>query len=750
MNNIDRTDFEKWVEIYEIKKLNCDFVRNDENTHLCVYKGKRRYKLVLSILHAFPSTYFSKKVGEILNEMQKDAQLSDVVDIFTSTSLGPTKRNEIEDVAIRNDFSVRIIDIDDMQAVKEIAEILSPKQEKNNDIYEKMMFDYLSKANSSSFIKNGLFYSVILFLIYKNGEISKSDLQSNIKIYLGTTNDNLDNSLDYLRSFKPGKIVSTYKFNETYYCLAEDERHIFEESEKESKNLEAEFKNTFSTISNKYFITDVDKAYKLFVQYYMSVGNNIIKIGENSKENKDAYEFFKFGLIPLMPNAEQITEFLSDLNDECGQNNFLNRMCLGKSFLNLYKSQTYQNYISNKKNHIVLDTTLAIHYLCNKYDLKGLNAKYEDSDFLAVERLINYKDNNQGKISFLIPFDYAGEIIGELKKAIKLADFEGVGNIAIPVQTSNIFYNFYLFVKEAKKNANISTIYKFEDFAKELGFERVCLSDEDFFMQNMICLKNFFKYTDCVFVDKVTERYDCFDHLIRTYSAYLFSERYYEKSAKAIESDVRQAIYFAKKSKEDNMVDFYLSSWDTSLYDLRDMVNNELMLTKSYAIHRPGALLNRLMLKDFKVNDKFLTNEIMVYADRTYELSDKIKSMFDKVILPFFMASENKNSTLVQEILKLQKEYIDQKNEGQRSSREKVLPIEDIFIKIRDKMHQKACTTRDLACYLADEENHNFVIELISKALDSYKKGLKLDISSEICDSLICYLDKKDGEEVEI
>lgn len=42
-----------------------------------------------------------------------------------------------------------------------------------------------------------------------------------------------------------------------------------------------------------------------------------------------------------------------------------------------------------------------------------------------------------------------------------------------------------------------------------------------------------------------------------------------------------------------------------------------------------------------------------------------------------------------------------------------------------------------------------YVKELISKALDSYKKGLKLDISSEICDSLICYLDKKDGEEVE-
>lgn len=77
----------------------------------------------------------------------------------------------------------------------------------------------------------------------------------------------------------------------------------------------------------------------------------------------------------------------------------------------------------------------------------------------------------------------------------------------------------------------------------------------------------------------------------------------------------------------------------------------------------------------------------MIYADRMFELSDKIKSLFDKVILSFFMASENKNPTLAHEILKLQKEYIDQKDEGQRSSREKVLPIEDIFIKIRDKMH---------------------------------------------------------------
>lgn len=54
----------------------------------------------------------------------------------------------------------------------------------------------------------------------------------------------------------------------------------------------------------------------------------------------------------------------------------------------------------------------------------------------------------------------------------------------------------------------------------------------------------------------------------------------------------------------------------------------------------------------------------MIYADRMYELSDKIKSLFHKVILPFFMASENKNSTLVREILKLQKNTTTKKMKG--------------------------------------------------------------------------------------
>ena len=53
--------------------------------------------------------------------------------------------------------------------------------------------------------------------------------------------------------------------------------------------------------------------------------------------------------------------------------------------------------------------------------------------------------------------------------------------------------------------------------------------------------------------------------------------------------------------------------------------------------------------------------------------------MFDNVITPYFSAAGSNNSTLVKNVIKIQKEYIDDSKEGARSSREKVLPIEDII-----------------------------------------------------------------------
>lgn len=748
--NFNRKAFEESIAIFEKEKLDSIYVGVvNEKIHLLKYKGARRSRLVLGIINVMPFTYFKKQIDAIALALDEDESLSETIDVFCSVTVGASNRENMIAIANTRGIALRIFDISEIMSIKTISLLLHPKNEeyRETDIYEKMMFDYLSKANSSSFIKNGFYYSVILFLIYKNGELSKAELREAMDRNLGISNDNLDNSINYLLNSNPGRIKAIKKDNEIVYQLSPDENERIEETDKESKDLEKEFLHQFRIIANDYNVDSDELVYQQFLDFYVKSGSRIIDMDGETKDTKKYYEVFKTFCIKHMQNPEEFANFFKELNVICSGNSFLNRICLAKSFLGLYHSQKYQNYISQRQNNVVLDTALLVHYLCCKFDLsKYGNEEYQDHDFKIIKSLIDYKEQNNSTVKFLVPFDYVGEVVGELRKAFKLSMFDEMSGLAIPFQTSNIFFNYYLFVKKIKKEHGCVSKYGFADFVEELGFDvRECY-ETSFFTRNIARMKIFFETTGCIFINRIAGRYDNFEALERDYSDFLFRERYYHKSPKAIEADLRQSIYFAKLSNEDEMIDYYISSWDTSLYYLRKIVNKDLFYVKSYSIHRPGALLNRIMLKSFKVNDKCFTNEIFAYADKTYDLSDKIKSMFDNVITPYFSSASNNNSSLVKKVINLQKEYIDDPGEGAKSSREKILPIEEIFVQIIDKIQENACTTRDLSMYLADKGNTDFVVELIGRAINSYKLGKRIDISSELCNSLIQYLAKKDME----
>lgn len=748
--NFNRKAFEESIAIFEKEKLDSIYVGVvNEEIHLLKYKGARRSRLVLGIINVMPFTYFKKQIDAIALALDEDESLSETIDVFCSVTVGASNRENMIAIANTRGIALRIFDISEIMSIKTISLLLHPKNEeyRETDIYEKMMFDYLSKANSSSFIKNGFYYSVILFLIYKNGELSKAELREAMDRNLGISNDNLDNSINYLLNSNPGRIKAIKKDNEIVYQLSPDENERIEETDKESKDLEKEFLHQFRIIANDYNVDSDELVYQQFLDFYVKSGSRIIDMDGETKDTKKYYEVFKTFCIKHMQNPEEFANFFKELNVICSGNSFLNRICLAKSFLGLYHSQKYQNYISQRQNNVVLDTALLVHYLCCKFDLsKYGNEEYQDHDFKIIKSLIDYKEQNNSTVKFLVPFDYVGEVVGELRKAFKLSMFDEMSGLAIPFQTSNIFFNYYLFVKKIKKEHGCVSKYGFADFVEELGFDvRECY-ETSFFTRNIARMKIFFETTGCIFINRIAGRYDNFEALERDYSDFLFRERYYHKSPKAIEADLRQSIYFAKLSNEDEMIDYYISSWDTSLYYLRKIVNKDLFYVKSYSIHRPGALLNRIMLKSFKVNDKCFTNEIFAYADKTYDLSDKIKSMFDNVITPYFSSASNNNSSLVKKVINLQKEYIDDPGEGAKSSREKILPIEEIFVQIIDKIQENACTTRDLSMYLADKGNTDFVVELIGRAINSYKLGKRIDISSELCNSLIQYLAKKDME----
>ena len=135
--------------------------------------------------------------------------------------------------------------------------------------------------------------------------------------------------------------------------------------------------------------------------------------------------------------------------------------------------------------------------------------------------------------------------------------------------------------------------------------------------------------------------------------------------------------------------------------------------------------------------------DIDLYADKNYDITSKIRSLFDDVIFPLFMASRNTNSTLITQMLSLQKEFIEIDNTTYSSS-DKQLPLEEFFLDIINSLPDIPCSKTDLKDFLSSEENNEFVTTLFSQALKSLEENKPFDIVTPLAHKLKLFIDKKD------
>ena len=173
--NLDTTQLKKLTTIYEQSKgyaYNSDL---DANNHILKFAGKLRAKLVVLGSFSFPTVHVEKALPAIVNHLQSDSSLSSVIDFVCTSRVSKQTREKLTAICEENGLEINVVDIEDLCEVDEVKKDI----ERNDDVvkYEKMAFDYLSKSNDSSFIKNGLFYSQILFEIFQNSGLTVDTLQ---------------------------------------------------------------------------------------------------------------------------------------------------------------------------------------------------------------------------------------------------------------------------------------------------------------------------------------------------------------------------------------------------------------------------------------------------------------------------------------------------------------------------------------------------------------------------------------------
>lgn len=737
--------FVECIRQYEEKVLKAN-VENQllQNPFIMRYKGVRRSKLVAIASRDFIDEEVTRIRNYSIEIIEKDSSLSDNVDVYTLGIVSDNQRISYNTMYQEKGLSLSIIDRLQMEEIKEFDALFDIDGVKNNEI-DTSLYDYLSMSNDTTDAKNSIFYALLLMTVYQNQPVSKDLLEQLMIDRYGKNVGNVNLALKELR--RGDRIAPSGKGNSI--SLTEDEKVRLERSLKEEQSVEADFKARYNSILNKYSISDGDQilstlreAYQAQYQWHSRSGDDERAKDEITKEHykriKEAVEN-KIG--------ENANEFISELRILCDSTEYLTRYCLSHSFLQLFRSPSYEKYITNKGSVIFLDTSVITYYLCY---LTGLEEEYsfiwDNPEYQSVKSLISIKRGKNEKIHFVIPYDYLQETVGEVKKALQFSWFEKI-DLPIPFETGNTFYNFYNALNEALiERDEENTILTFHEFASKIGFQELNPNSSLFNKKTFIYLKYFFEKFGCEILDPIQDRYNQFDIVRDAYSAQLcFKER--KKTAVAMNSDVRQAFYIANEYLDDEYKDndYFLVTWDKTLRGVRDLVNDELAIVSSYGIMNPTNLANKMALRHFQISKSNVSDDVFAYAESEFNFAKKVQSLYDTVLTPYFANSNNTNSSLVISILRMEKncQEVDVKDEA-RVKENTILA--DIFLPIVYALPDYDLSAQNLRDFLADESNNEFVIGLFTEAFDANVKGGYVDISGRFCQHVKDELIKYDKE----
>lgn len=743
MRNLTSEQLLECVKLYEKEELRSDFVKiSDVCPKLVIFQGARKMKMVAFTTHRMPSVEIPTLVDCANSILLKYPEYSETLEIFTTSEVSLSKSNELCESALHNCFiNLSIMDVDSLRKKQQFESLFQTELQEclPDDCVKKALYDYMTMGLESNDIKNSLYHSVLLFEIYKESPVAIGKLIEDTASNFGRSIDNIQKDLDELR--RERKVLPA-KDDKTKIELSEDERMKLRDAFKTSKEEESLFMASLHLLLEKYGVANCsDHVLKILQDMFESVYNfSDPKQYESSQPGW--VEKLTSVLSPLLKQKkEAVSELINEIHNLCENNDYLKHLSANQSFLKMYKDAKYEEYVNKRTNEIYLDTPAFAYYLCAKSEYAGeYDEGWPDIDYQSMVSLINIVETNSSKMYFCVPQNYIGETIGEIKKAIRLSWFYNELDVDFPISTANTFYNFYLHIRNQKKNdGDDITSFSITKFFENMNIP-TDMDDIHFENKVMSVMEKCSKVYDFE-ITSVEETYSSFQDVK---DEYLHEQKARRKSAKAIDNDIRQAFYIAESS-ESGENDCYFTTWDGSLFKLRDIVTDVAGYHRKYVVGSPSRILNRLSLKYFKLQDHLVTKELFAYADRAYNVNKKISSMFDNVLLPLFASTAKKNSKLVAQLLNLQKQEID-KDFSDKAQKDSNLRIENIFTSIEDILPTISCSWQNLKDYLSEEKNNDFVYGLIKDVYDAKRDYLTAEQISKFCTSIKLFVDEQDEE----
>lgn len=696
---------------------------NDGGCDIKIFQSKREIKKCVQVTTQKQIELKLKKDLEKVSKMISQYRYSNKFEFYCSIPISEDKIEEYKKFAIdEHDIELDIYEAKRLSQLncKEIVDyiyslhsdvVLKPEQ-MNIDKATKTLYDLLANGKDSSDIKNSLVDSVIISILYEKAPIDSLELKNELENRLGK---NLPDILHSVNNLKTDRRIIKVPDNHNLIQLSELEYGNVKEILANSRKAEKDFCDSFAEILAKYQIDyngEILNELKHLYQYHYS--NDIDDNTQSDEsENLAVFESFKKYLLNIIDDKEDICKLIQEISTLCSSNNYLNKISASESFLSLYKSNQLERYLNQKQKDIYLDTPTFVYLLCSYYGVD--NNDWDNPFYRSMKSLIKLKDTYPDKISFYITQNYLGEVAGEIKKALIFSQFESYPFFKDMGGTRNTLFNYYEYLKHSNLFDNNDNIEDFKDFIYSLGLDNTNPNDSRFFKDAHQFLSQVAKDYEISIInwsqnDKYVEFKVAYEKILLANSK--------NKSEMAVRNDVNQVIVSLEHDRD---TDCYLTTWDTTIHLLRDKVlsEDEHLKYSYFIICNPAKLSNRIALESFNIDGSALTNDIFAYADKRYDISNRVKSLLE-LIAPFLKGSGSKK--IFRKLGRIRKEQIELRgSEVGDGKEEKNLPIEEIFMLLipnKNKEKEDKNIMAKFSLFMSSEENSDYIIDIINQISD--------------------------------
>lgn len=741
IEGLSQDGFDEAVRIFQKYYLKNEIVdvngTNDGGCDIKIYENKRELKKCVQV--TVRKDWESKLKKELLNanELISKYSYSDKYDFFCSSVISESKIEECKQYALNN-YSIDLT-IYEAHRLSQLQcpelknhlyalhdDIIIKPDQLNIDKVTKSIYDFLTVGKGSTDIKNDILNSFIISILYEKESMDIDSLRKELEKRLHKNIPDITHLINLLKSAQ--RVVNDPNDNKKIK-LSDSEFNLAKDIFAYASLVEQEFEMVFQKIVSKFGVSIGDGLLQHLKQLYKNYYKNDIDDSFNNshKKEEDVFKSFNTYLNSVIPDAKSRSSFVCEIKQLCEDNTYLNRISASESFLSLYKSDRLEQYVTQNQKNVFVDTPVLVYLLCATFQIDNTN-DWNDSFYRSVKSLYGLQSNNPEKFNFNIMQDYIGEVVGELKKAYQIAQLEDAPFFANLGNTRNTFYNYYRHLKDNDLMEVGEEIRCFSDFLDAFGIEEFALNVDN---DNSLNKRMREIIEDMEIGIATCPYFDEFSSAKTIYEKLLYDK---SKSDSAKTHDVRQMLYLLNNDRNNNEV---FITWDVSLAKLRDkllLTNNQY---KHFPIYNPAKLSNKIALECFNIDSSAITNDIFIYADKTFSISNKVKSLLD-ILTPVFDSKDAKNSKVLKSLGEIRKHQKDSPEYNEVDLNKQNLPIEEVLIKMielvceKDKENQKNNMMNKFKLFMMNQHNEKYIVKVVEHGSKELANNKILDLSEFI------------------